>query len=140
MPGLNVGPRVLPPIPYPRMDPTVIENARQQAVQLRNPEPINVRTEVNPMQAAAFDTTGDAYRSADDAYGRASKYEEEVSAGTAAETRRELQRARDEISVGMGAEGEGAMARGADPSLFRGRALAAGKRDLHALQGRLAGE
>lgn len=125
---------------YPTLPPNIAQNAAAQAEQLRVPVPINATTAVNPLQREAYDVTGNAYASADAAHGRAAKYEEEVTAGTAAETRRELERARDEISVGMGAEGEAAMSRGADPSLFRSRALASGKRDLHTLQGKLAGE
>lgn len=114
--------------------------AGTQAAQLRDPAPITADTPVNPMQREAYDTTGNAYASADEAYGRASKYEDEVTAGTAAETRRELQRARDEISVGMKNERVGAMGRGAGSALFETRAQAAGARGLNELQGRLAGE
>lgn len=72
------------------------------------------------------------------AYDRAKDYEANVAKGTNEETSRELARARDEISVGMRAEGEDAIGRGADPSLFRSRALESGKRDLGNLQARLA--
>lgn len=95
-----------------------------QAAALRNPDPITSETPVNPGQA--------------DALNRAKNYESGVASGTNEETVRELGRARDEISVGMKREGEAAMSRGADPSLFRNRALGAGARNLSNLQGRLA--
>lgn len=90
----------------------------------QQPEPISAETPVNPMEGYAFD--------------RAKDYEANLAAGTNEEITRELQRARDDISVGMKAEGEAAMGRGADAGLFRTRALEAGKRDIHNLQGRLA--
>lgn len=95
-----------------------------QAAALRSPDDITTETQVNPGQA--------------DALNRAKNYESSVAAGTNEETTRELSRARDEISVGLKREGNAAMARGADPSLFRNRALASGARDLSNLQGRLA--
>lgn len=98
--------------------------ASAQAAALRNPQPLTATTPVNPMQ--------------DYAYSRAKDYESGLADSTNAEITRELGRARDEISVGMAREGEAAISRGADPSLFRTRALEGGKRDLHALQGRLA--
>lgn len=81
-------------------------------------------TAFNPAQQGASDA--------------ATRYEQGVAAGTSEETQRELGRFRDEISTGMRAEGEGAMGRGADPTLFRTRALGAGQRDLTNLQARLA--
>jgi hypothetical protein len=91
---------------------------------IRNPEPINVTTPTDPAQERA--TAG------------WETYSKELQAGTAAETQRELQRYRDEISTGMESEGEAAISRGADPSLFRSRALESGKRGMLELQGRLA--
>lgn len=89
-----------------------------------SPPSVNTDTAVNPMQQSAYNSASD--------------YEKNVAAGTNEETQRELGRARDEISVGMKAEGEGAMSRGADPSLFRSRALSEGARNMSNLQGRLA--
>lgn len=85
---------------------------------------VNAATPVNPMQQ--------------ESYGAAKDYAGGLAAGTNEEITRELGRARDEISVGMESEGEQAMGRGADPTLFKNRRLAQGKRDIHALQGRLA--
>jgi hypothetical protein len=73
-----------------------------------------------------------------EAFSRSADYEKNLAAGTNEEITRELQRARDDISVGMKAEGEAAMGRGADAGFFRSRAQEAGKRDLSNLQGRLA--
>src|SRR5512143_1721776 len=98
--------------------------ASPQAEALANPTPIVGSTPLDPSQAGA--TTG------------WEQYTKELSAGTAAETERELQRYRDELSTGLASEGEAAIARGADPSLFRSRALESGKRGLLELQGRLA--
>ena len=94
------------------------------ALRFSNPGNVDAATPVNPMQQYGYD--------------RAKDYESNLAAGTNEEITRELGRARDEISVGMGREGEAAMARGADPTLFRTRALESGKRDIHNLQGRLS--
>ena len=98
--------------------------ATTQASSLANPAPVTVTTPTDPNQQGATD----AWK----------KYQEELESGTAAETQREEQRYRDEISKGMQSEGESAMARGADPSLFRSRALESGKTGLLQLQGNLA--
>lgn len=90
---------------------------------IANPPPATGSTPVNPGQQSAVDA--------------ATRYEQDVSSASGAEIDRALQRARDEISVGMRAEGEGAMGRGADAGLFRSRALQSGERGLHELQGRL---
>lgn len=89
-----------------------------------SPPPIDVTTPYDPGQERA--RTG------------WEEYSSELEAGTAAETERELQRYRDELSKGLLAEGEAAISRGADPSLFRSRALEGGRRGLLELQGRLA--
>lgn len=73
-----------------------------------------------------------------DAWNYAQQYANSLPGGTNEMITRELQRARDEISVGMKSEGEAAMGRGATPELFRSRAQAAGARNLGDLQGRLA--
>ena len=99
-------------------------SAGAQAAALRNPTPVTSSTPTNPMQQ--------------DAYNRAGAYEAGLASGTNEETERELTRARDVVSVGMKREGEAAMSRGADPTLFRSRALASGARDISNLQGRLA--
>lgn len=99
-------------------------SATVQARALSQPAPVTGETPVNPMQR--------------ESYGAAKEYASGLASGTNEEIQRELGRARDEISVGMRAEGEGAMSRGADPGLFRSRALQAGQRNIHALQGRLA--
>lgn len=98
-------------------------NAQQQANALRSPAPATASTPVNPGQA--------------DALNRAKSYETGLATGTDAMIGRELGRARDEISVGMQKEGEGAILRGADPTLFRTRALDAGRRSLNDLTGKL---
>src|SRR5262245_32985156 len=74
----------------------------------------------------------------DYAYQRAKGYESGLADMTNEEITRELGRARDEISVGMAKEGEAAIGRGADPSLFRSRALSEGARNMSNLQARLA--
>lgn len=89
-----------------------------------NPSPVTATTPVNPMEKEAYD--------------RSASYESGLADLTNQEIQRELGRARDELSVGMSKEGEAAMSRGADPTLFRSRALAQGKRDIHSLQGQLA--
>jgi hypothetical protein len=94
------------------------------AVQIGDPGPISADTSVNPMQ--------------DYAYGQAKDYASGLASGTNEEITRELQRSRDDISQGMRAESEGAMSRGADPTLFRERALSEGARNISNLQGRLA--
>lgn len=88
------------------------------------PSVVNIQSEVDPMEKDA----NDAWK----------KYGDELAAGTNEETTRELQRARDEISVGMEKEGSAAAGRGAGGGFFKTRALESGKRDLHALQGNLA--
>ena len=108
----------------PRMSSEPAPSAGTQAAALRNPKPVTASTPVNPMQKAAYES--------------ASGYEAGLGAMTNEEIERELGRARDVVSVGMKREGESAMARGADPSLFRSRALAQGSRDISNLQGRLA--
>lgn len=108
------------PVPTSPITPTV----SPAAAALASPVPISVTTPVDPKQAAA--TKG------------WETYSSELQAGTAAETERELQRFRDELSTGLQSEGEAAIVRGADPSLFRSRALESGKRGLLELQGRLA--
>lgn len=111
--------------------PTQMMSSLGSRTQLAAPAPITADTPVNPMQAAAVDRS--AY-----AYDRAKSYESGIADRTNEEITRELGRARDEISVGLKKEGESAMARGADPSLFRSRALEGGRAGLHQLQGRLA--
>lgn len=91
---------------------------------LASPAPITASTPVNPMQQ--------------EAYGAAKDYSSSLMGGTNEMITRELGRYRDDISTGMKAEGEGAMARGADPGLFKSRALASGQRGMADLQGRLA--
>jgi hypothetical protein len=72
------------------------------------------------------------------AFNTASNYESGLASGTNEETKREVSRARDQVSVGMQKEGEAAGARGADPSLFTSRALESGKRYIADVQGRMA--
>lgn len=98
--------------------------AKKQAQALATPPPIEADTPVNPMQKTAFDA--------------AQNYESGLAKGTNEEITRELQRARDEISVGVKGEGEAAMGRGATPGFFKSRAMAEGARNLNALQGKLA--
>jgi hypothetical protein len=113
------------PVPDPQFPSGApLGSPSSQAQALANPTPVTSETPVNPGQA--------------DALSRAQNYESNVAKGTNEETVRELGRQRDEISVGMQREGNAAMARGADPSLFRSRAMASGARDLSNLQGRLA--
>lgn len=131
-PGATVStgfPGLRPPDPV-ASTPTTYTASRQSEA-LRNPEPVSVSTPVNPMQQQAFGTSNEAY-------GAAKGQAESITKGTNEEINRELGRARDEISVGIQKEGEAAMGRGADASLFRGRAAAAGARNLANLQGRLA--
>jgi hypothetical protein len=70
------------------------------------------------------------------AYGRAADFERGLADNTSDETRRAVSQARDEVSVGMAKEGNAAMSRGADPSLFRSRALASGQRYIADVQGK----
>lgn len=106
-------------------------SATTQATALKTLSPISVSTQVNPMQQSAYDA-------AQGVLGKASAYEAGLASGTNEEITREIGRQRDEISVGLRREGESAMARGADPTLFRSRALQSGARGLIELQGRLA--
>lgn len=85
---------------------------------------VDIHTSVNPLE--------------DEAHNKWKAYESGLASGTNEEITRELQRARDEISVGMEREGEAAVGRGADAGFFRSRRLEQGKRDIHALQGKLA--
>ena len=98
--------------------------ATAQGQALATPAPVTASTPVNPMQQ--------------ESYNRAAGFESNLAQGTNEEITRELGRARDDISAGAKSEGEAAMARGADPTLFRSNALAAGARNLGNLQGRLA--
>lgn len=124
---VSVGVRGIPqasePTPY---------TASRQSEALRNPEPVVTSTPVNPMQSESFGMTRDSY-------GAAKGLADSITGGTNEEINRELGRARDETSVGIKKEGEAAMGRGADAALFRGRAAAAGARDMGNLQARLAG-
>ncbi len=88
------------------------------------PGPTIANTAVNPLEQGAVD--------------RWKNYESGLAEGTNQEITRELQRARDELSVGLEAEGEAATGRGADAGFFKSRRLEQGKRDIHGLQGRLA--
>lgn len=85
---------------------------------------VNISADVNPMEQ--------------EAYNNWKSYNSDLAGATNEEITRELGRARDEISVGMEKEGEAAVGRGADPSLFKSRALESGKRNLVDLQGKLA--
>lgn len=115
----------------PRTSEPSSQTVSQQAEALRNPGPVTTSTPVNPLQSGAHDLTKESY-------GAARDLASGITAGTNEEINRELGRARDEISVGMQKEGVAAMSRGADPSLFRSRALASGARDMGNLQARLA--
>lgn len=91
---------------------------------IANPSPIVADTAVNPLEQ--------------DASNRWKSYNDDLAKGTNEEITRELQRARDDLSVGMEAEGAAAVGRGADAGFFKSRRLESGKRDIHALQGNLA--
>jgi hypothetical protein len=97
------GPRNITPVPT-NVRP-MGGDSQQQAY--ANPSPVTATTPVNPMEKEAYD--------------RSASYESGLADLTNQEIQRELGRARDEVSVGMAKEGEAAMGRGADPSLFRSR-------------------
>lgn len=100
------------------------ESSAAPSINFSNPSSVNASTAVNPLEQEA----ADKWRG----------YESSLADGTNAEITRELQRARDELSVGLEAEGAAAVGRGADAGFFKSRRLEAGKRDIHNLQGRLA--
>ena len=95
-------------------------DAQKQADALRNPAPQTVSTPVNPLQQTAFDA--------------ANKYQSGLANNQNELINKQLATARDSISSGMRSEGIAAMGRGADPSLFRQRALAQGQQYLGHLQ------
>lgn len=102
-----------------------------------NPSSTTV-TPTNPLQEKAYGNTEAALGTSNTAFDAAKNFEAGIANGTNEETQRELERSRDQISVGMKKEGESAMSRGADPTLFRTRALETGRRSLNDLQGTLA--
>lgn len=110
------------PAQAPAPAPAPTPGAAQRAA-LLSPEPITAETPVDPGQATALSS--------------AHAYSAGLSDMSADEITRALGRERDEISVGIGKEGEAAMGRGADPSLFRSRAVDAGARRLSDLHGKL---
>jgi len=113
--------------PTPAAPPTPVAGSpgagAAQAASLLNPPPITADTPTDPGQAAALTD--------------AQNYSKGLSNGSNDMIQRALGRQRDEISVGIKGEGEAAMGRGADPSLFRSRAVDAGARQLSDLQGKL---
>ena len=114
--GNNRGPST-PRSPAP---PTQGEAQRQA---LLNPPDISADTPTDPGQGRALS--------------EAERYTKGLAEGSNEEITRALGRERDEISVGIKGEGEAAMGRGADPSLFRSRAVDAGARRLSDLHGKL---
>jgi len=119
-PGWNVQ----PPTGLASKQASALTSSPSPSSSLAAPAPITANTPVNPMQQ--------------EAYGAAKDYSSSLMGGTNEMITRELGRYRDDISTGMKAEGEAGMARGADPSFFRSRALASGQRGMADLQGRLA--
>lgn len=101
-----------------------MQMATDQSKALSDPGDVTASTPVNPMEKTAFDT--------------ANNYASGLAGDTNEETKREVSRARDEVSGGIQKETEAAGARGADPSLFAGRAAAAGQRYVADVQGRMA--
>lgn len=77
-------------------------------------------TPVNPLQQTAFNT--------------AQNYQQGLASGQNAVIQNQLASARDDISAGMRSEGQSAMSRGADPTLFTQRALGQGQQYLGKLQ------
>lgn len=94
------------------------------SIDLSKPSSVSANTAVNPLEQEA----ADKWRG----------YESGLADGTNKEITRELQRARDDLSAGLEAEGAAAIGRGADAGFFKTRRMEAGKRDIHNLQGRLA--
>lgn len=123
LPGQGIG--AWNPTPAPATPPVAGSPGAgaAQAASLLNPPPITAETPVDPGQAAALKDAQD--------------YSHGLSSGTNDMITRALGRERDDISVGIKGEGEAAMGRGADPSLFRSRAVDAGARRLSDLQGKL---
>lgn len=105
-----------------RQPPNRNTTAQQQAAALSTP--VTTTTPVDPRLQETYNSARD--------------YNQNLAAGTNEEITRELQRARDQLSVGLEGERQGAMSRGADTGLFVNRAAEAGQRSINALQGELA--
>lgn len=87
------------------------------------PTPIITSTPVDPMQKSAYDAWND--------------YNSGLANNTNTEITHEIGRARDDLSIGLGKEVEGALLRGADPNLFATRFAEGGRRSLNDLQAKL---
>lgn len=102
-------------------------DAKAQAAALRKPAAQTTSTPVNPLQQQAFGNTQSAFNTAQG-------YQRGLAGNQNELINKQLATARDDISTGMRNEGISAMSRGADPTLFRQRALGQGQQYLGHLQ------
>lgn len=130
MPAIGVREPYRPPVQY--RVPTV------QAQALRNPPPIQADTAPNPYQTEAYADTKAGSDASQAAVDSAAAYERDLTGAEPEFARREMGRFRDELSVGLAKEGQGAMSRGADPGLARTKLLQGAQTAGGNLQARLA--
>ena len=105
-----------------------------QAAALRNPPAQNTSTPVNPMQSEAYGATKGSIGNSQTAFNTAADFQKGLAGQQNELINKQLASARDDISAGMRSEGIAAMSRGADPSLFKSRALQQGQQYLGKLQ------
>lgn len=106
------------------VQPTPTPSPKPKAPAVKpKPTPVITNTPVNPMQQNAYDQW--------------STYNKGLAENNNTEITHQLQQNRDELSVGLGKEVNGALLRGADPGLFATRYAESGRRSLNDLQAKM---